>query len=207
MIAVFHSLVRPSRKSLVVCGRDRKTSGFQFSFSLVKNPKQVTLVLGVALSVTLTGCASIVHGGARSVSVASQPSGAKATISKADSGAVVSVNTTPFTISLNPKANFFSGQDYRIKLELPGYQSAEVMVRAKLSGWLWGNILLGDKIGLVGVLIVDPATGAMWNLAPEKIDQPLTAAQASLITSGKGFVVVLVSQATATEKAAMVRIN
>jgi hypothetical protein len=170
----------------------------------MKNPKQITLILGVVWSITLTGCASIVHGVARSVSVASQPSGAKATISKVGSAASVSVNTTPFTILLDPHAGFFRPQSYRIKFELPGYQPAEVMMHAQMSYWYFGNVICG---GLVGMLVVDPATGAMWNLEPEKINQPLTAAQASLITSGKGFVVILVSQATAKEKAAMVRIN
>jgi hypothetical protein len=208
MIAVFHALIRHVEKNTGRLRPESENACFQFSSPFMKNPKQIALVLGVALSVTLTGCATMVHGGgSRTASVATQPSGAKATISKADSGAVVSINTTPFTISLNPKASFFNGQDYRIKLELPGYQPAEVMMRAKTSGWWWSNVFLGYKIGTIGALIVDPATGAMWNLAPEKIDQPLTAVQASLLKSGNGFVVVLVPQTTAREKTAMVRTN
>jgi hypothetical protein len=61
--------------------------------------------------------------------------------------------------------------------------------------------------GLIGMLIVDPLTGAMYNLAPEKIEQPLSASQAQLIHSGKGLLVILASQATQQERAEMVRLN
>ena len=57
------------------------------------------------------------------------------------------------------------------------------------------------------MLIVDPLTGAMYNLKPEKIEQPLSAAQAQVIRDGKGMLVVLASQATEHERAQMVRVN
>ena len=38
---------------------------------------------------------------------------------------------------------------------------------------------------------VDPATGAMWNITPEKIEQKLPAARSALIKNKTGFVVVL----------------
>lgn len=157
-----------------------------------------------ALVLSGTGCASIVHGGPRTLTVSSVPAGAKTSISKADSGEAISINTTPFTVSLEPKRGFFKGQNYKLKLELPGYAPSEVEVQAKLSGWYWGNIIFG---GLIGLFIVDPATGSMWNLSPEKIEQTLTPAQAQLIKSGQGFVVVLASDLTPNEKAAMVRIQ
>lgn len=36
-----------------------------------------------------------------------------------------------------------------------------VPVNYKLNGWYFGNLLLG---GVIGMLIVDPATGSMWKL-------------------------------------------
>ena len=57
------------------------------------------------------------------------------------------------------------------------------------------------------MLIVDPLTGAMFNLQPEKIEQPLTASQAEVIREGKGVLVVLASQTTEQERANMVRVN
>lgn len=151
-----------------------------------------------------TGCASIVHSGQRNVTINSTPTGAKVVIVKANTGEAVHSGVTPLTVSLNPKRGYFKGQAYTLKLELEGYQTAEVAIKPELSGWYLGNIIFG---GLIGMLAVDPATGAMWNLTPEKIEQPLTASQASLIKNGEGFVIVLASQLTANERANMVRVN
>jgi len=54
---------------------------------------------------------------------------------------------------------------------------------------------------------VDPLTGAMYNLTPEQVQQPLTPTQAQTIHAGKGLMVVLTSDLTDDEKQAMVRIN
>lgn len=154
-----------------------------------------------------TGCASIVHSGPRTVSIGSQPAGAKATVSKRlkDGGLeVVSVQTTPCTVALKPKAGFFKGQAYNVAIELAGHAPATVELKPGVSGWYLGNILFG---GVIGLLIVDPATGAMWNLSPEKIEQPLSPLQAAMVRSGEGFVVMLPEQLSATEKASMIRIN
>jgi len=64
-----------------------------------------------------------------------------------------------------------------------------------------------DLAVFYGVVIVDPITGSMWNITPDKIDQPLSSSQAALIREHKGFVVVLVSQITDSERKQMVRIN
>jgi hypothetical protein len=77
-------------------------------------------------------------------------------------------------------------------------------VRAELSGWYFGNLVFG---GIIGMLIVDPLTGSMWNLTPDHIDEKLDATTAEIIRSGRGFVVRLVSDLTPAERARMVRIN
>lgn len=169
-----------------------------------KSFQQSALILLLSCAAALVGgCASIVHGGNRTLTINTQPPGAKATISKLD-GPVVSVTNTPCTVSLDPKRGYFKGQSYRLKLELPGYQTAELELRSEMSGWYWGNILVG---GLIGMIAVDPVTGSMWNIAPDKIDQKLAASQAALIQNRNGFVVVLTSQLTPAERAAMVQIN
>src|SRR5215475_2538258 len=129
----------------------------------------------------LSGCASIVHGGLRSVSVASSPSGAKVSIYDR-SNVLVQTSTTPFVAHLDPKYKYFRGQSYRLVFELPGHATAEAKLNSTLSGWYFGNLIVG---GLVGMLIVDPLTGAMYNLAPEKIEQSLGAEQAQIIRDRK----------------------
>lgn len=152
------------------------------------------------------GCASIVNGGNREISIATQPPGATASVRKSGGGImdVVAVEKTPCTISLDPKKGYFSGQSYTLRLELPGYKPTEVELTSKMSGWYWGNLMFG---GLIGMLAVDPATGAMWNITPEKIDRKLASGQVAMIKNKTGFVVVLESELTPAERMAMVRVN
>jgi hypothetical protein len=127
------------------------------------------LALLGGLAMLSSGCATIVHGGPRDVPVASTPPGATVTIYDRD-GQQVMKQTTPFTASLRPKYAYFKGQQYRVVFEMPGYQPAEVQLHSSVSGWYFANILFG---GVIGMVIVDPNTGAMYNLMPNKIDQPL----------------------------------
>jgi len=48
-----------------------------------------------------------------------------------------------------------------VKLSSVGYAEQIVPVNYKINGWYFGNVLVG---GLLGMLVVDPATGAMWKL-------------------------------------------
>lgn len=151
----------------------------------------------------LSGCATIVHGGPRTIPVASTPTGAKVSIYDRENSLVMT-NTTPFVASLEPKYGYFKGQSYRLVFEMPGYAPAEIKLDASLSGWYFGNLVFG---GVIGMLIVDPLTGAMYNLTPEKIEQHLSTSQTQLIRDGQGFLVVLASEATPQERAQMVRVN
>lgn len=131
--------------------------------------KPVALGLVVVSAAALTGCASIVHGGPRTVPVASNPPGA--TVSIYDrAGKEVNKQQTPFIATLPSKYKYFGGQSYRLVFEKEGYQPTEVQLRPSVSGWYWGNLLFG---GLLGMLAIDPATGAMYNLTPNKVEQNL----------------------------------
>jgi len=154
-------------------------------------------------SSALSGCATIVHGGPRNIPIASTPAGAKVSIYDR-SETLVMTNTTPFVASLDPKFGYFRGQTYRLVFEMPGYHPAVVKLDSSVSAWYLGNLVIG---GLLGMLVVDPLTGAMYNLTPEKIEQPLAPTEAQLIRSGQGLLVILASQTTEHERAAMVRVN
>lgn len=157
-------------------------------------------VLGAAWSVS--GCATIVHSGPRNIPIASAPAGAKVSIYDR-SNSLVMTNTTPFVAPLSTKFGYFKSQTYRLVFEMPGYDRAEINLDSKVSGWYFGNLVLG---GLIGMLIVDPLTGAMYNLTPEKIEQPMSASQAGLIRNGQGLLIVLASQTTQHERDDMVRV-
>lgn len=167
--------------------------------------REVTVVVVFGVCAALSGCATIVHSGPRPITVSSMPVGAKVSIYDRND-ALVEINNTPFIAQLPTKYSYFQGQKYRLVFELPGHAPAEVKLEPSLSGWYFGNLVFGVS-GLIGMLIVDPLTGAMYNLTPEKIEQPLNATQAQVIRNGKGFLVVLASQTTENERAAMVRVN
>ncbi len=160
--------------------------------------------LFAAIAFVGSGCSSIVHGGNRNIVVNSNPSGATVTVYKADTREAVHSGTTPLTLTLDPKGGYFRGQAYTLKFELTRHKTTEIQLRPQLSGWYFGNIIFG---GLIGMIVVDPLTGAMWNLSPEKIEQPLTSEQAAIINKQEGFVVVMIPQLTDSEKAGLVRIN
>ena len=165
--------------------------------------RQAWLIGMVCACTAVAGCATIVHGGPRSISVASTPPGAKVSIyDRHDT--LVQANTTPFVAMLSPKGDYFKPQTYRLMFEMPAYATAQVNLESSLSGWYFGNVVFG---GLIGMLIVDPLTGAMYNLKPEKIEQPLTASQSEVIRNGEGVLVVLASQTTERERAEMVRLK
>jgi len=151
----------------------------------------------------ISGCATIVHGGPRNVSVASTPAGAKVSIYDRNN-TLVQTNTTPFVAKLPTKYSYFKGETYRLEFDLAGHRPAEVTLQPSLSGWYFGNIVFG---GVIGMLIVDPLTGAMYDLTPDKIQEPLAPGQAEVIREHKGFLVKLVSDTTASERALMVRVN
>jgi hypothetical protein len=165
--------------------------------------KRIAVIALVGACATLGACATIVHSGPRPVSVASTPAGAKVSIYDRD-GNLVQTNTTPFLAQLPTKYRYFQGQTYRLVFEMPGHAGTEVKLGSSLSGWYLGNVVFG---GLIGLLIVDPMTGAMYNLTPDKIEQPLTGAQAQVIRDKKGLLVVLAEQTTEREREQMVRLN
>lgn len=176
----------------------------------MKNSKKVRRALAalglMAASLFAGGCASIVNNGNREITIATQPPGATASIRKSGGniGDVVAVERTPCTVSLEPKKGYFKGQSYTLRLELKGYKTTEVELKSSLSGWYFGNLIFG---GIIGMLAVDPATGAMWNIEPDKIDSRLSSHQAELIKNNTGFVVVMVSDLTPAERQHMVRLN
>jgi len=165
--------------------------------------KQISAAALLGACAAISACATIVHGGPRAISVASTPQGAKVSIYDRDNH-LVQTNMTPFVAQLTTKYGYFRGQQYRLVFELPAHATTQVNLKSELSGWYAGNIVFG---GLIGMLIVDPLTGAMYNLSPDKIEQPLSASQAQVIRDRQGVLVVLASQVTDNERAEMVRVN
>jgi hypothetical protein len=145
-------------------------------------------VVALITVVSFAGCASIVAGSDQKISIASDPS--EATVKVLDAkGMTVFDSHTPAVAILKKGDGYFKGASYRIRIEKQGYKPQEVVLQSGLNaGWyLLGNLLIG---GLIGWLIIDPLTGAMWSLSPERVSTDL-AANTSFLKQREGLMVVL----------------
>lgn len=135
-------------------------------------------LLGFLVTIPLltAGCASIFDGGAKSVQINSNPSGAKLTVINR-AGLPVYSGTTPTKISLARSSGYFAGEDYTLKFEMAGYAPSEAHVGSTIDGWYFGNIAFG---GLIGMLIVDPLTGNMFTLDRKDVQCSLISMDAAV---------------------------
>lgn len=124
----------------------------------------------LSICIILSGCATIISGGTQTVTLSSDPDDATVKIYN-KAGILISNSETPQTISLKRGRGFFCGETYKIVIEKENYNTYEIIVDSRFNGWYVGNIIFG---GLIGLLIVDPATGAMWTLSPDMVSPELT---------------------------------
>ena len=119
--------------------------------------------------IMLSGCASIVSNTSWPVTIKSNPETAKFTV-RNQKGVKVHTGTTPVTIGLSSGAGYFDGEEYTLHFTKDGFQEKTTSLDTSLNGWYFGNLVFG---GLLGMLIIDPATGAMFSL-PETFSTDLT---------------------------------
>ena len=62
--------------------------------------------------------------------------------------------------------------NYVVKIEKDEFSPFETEVKGGLNGWYFGNVVFG---GLLGIVIVDPLTGAMWTLRPDDLTVEMAA--------------------------------
>ncbi len=77
-----------------------------------------------------------------------------------------------------------------------GFEEQTVTVDTKVGGWYIGNFLFG---GLIGLLIVDPATGAMWTLDTNEINASLNALKQGALTESSNTSSILLLQEVPSE--------
>ena len=112
----------------------------------------------VPIFLLVFACATIFNGTSQEINISSSPSAATVYVNGQDIG------QTPIVQSLKRKT------DVTIKIELDGYNPFEIKLTKKISGWFWADIFL---TGLIGV-VVDAATGAMYNFEPSIVTTNLT---------------------------------
>ena len=113
--------------------------------------------LTFALTLLVSGCATILNTTTQEVEIKSNPPNAKITIDNKKFG------VTPQIVNIERK------KDHTIKFELEGYQLYEIQVTTKLSGWIWLNILNGFIPGMA----IDYLTGSLNRLYPDILEVQL----------------------------------
>lgn len=167
-----------------------------------------TLGAALAMAAILTsGCASIVGDSKYPVQVSSAPAGASFEITDKE-GKVVHSGNTPTTITLKSGHGYFKGETYSLRFKKDGYPDKLVTLDSSVSGWYWGNLLFG---GVIGMLIVDPATGAMYKL-PEGVSAdlgaPITPATPVAQAQGqKDLQLVMIDSLSTEAKAKLIRVE
>lgn len=114
-----------------------------------------SIVAGALL--VLAGCATIMHGTQQDVGFGSVPTSAKVTIDNERSA------TTPAVIRISRKDN------HVVRIELDGYLPYEATLTRGVSGWVWGNLVIGGLVGLA----VDAISGGLYKLSPEQLTATL----------------------------------
>ncbi len=161
--------------------------------------------LMVILIVMSLGCATIIgKGSPEALNIISTPEQATVTVTD-EGGLKLFESKTPTTVPVEKKKGYFSGKTYTVKISLPGYADKIIIVDTKPNGWyIAGNLVFG---GLIGWIIVDPLTGAMWTLNTDKINVTLEASKTGMTIDGRERAIVLLQDVPASLRAHMVPVT
>jgi len=140
------------------------------------NLLQISLTLLTLLSF---GCASIVSKSQYPVNITSAPMGATIIVED-KSGNQILKSRTPAMVTLSAGSGYFSAAQYTITFIKEGYNTQRKTLSPGIDGWYIGNIFIG---GLIGLLIVDPITGAMYKL-DERVNANLYPSGNSSVNDG-----------------------
>lgn len=122
----------------------------------------------IVVALTTSGCATIFSGTTQNVAIRTTP-GASYAITNTEGQRIAGGNTSG-THTLQRGAGYFSAQAYKLRINKTGYQGRTIDIDPGLNPWYIANLLLG---GLLGMVIIDPITGAMFSLHPDNIDVQL----------------------------------
>lgn len=119
--------------------------------------------LAVLFLAATASCASIVSKSTYPVTINTDPKNVHISIVD-NNNAVVFEGLTPVSIPLKAGSGYFKNAEYEIILSQEGYKPHRFYIEAQIDGWYFGNIVFGNMLGM---LVVDPLTGAMWKLPAE----------------------------------------
>jgi hypothetical protein len=119
----------------------------------------------------LSSCATILSRSNWPVSIATNPEGARVEIWNRKGEKIYDANT-PHVVLLKSGSGYFGKESYKMTLSMHGYEPRTINLECTINGWYFGNILIG---GILGMLVVDPLTGAMYRLQTKDVYESLSA--------------------------------
>lgn len=143
---------------------------------MIKSSHLKMTAIFMATVFLFSSCASIFSKSNYPLIINSTPSDARVSIID-KKGKEIYLGNTPATVKLKAGAGFFSKAEYQVRLSSPGYDEKIVPITFKIDAWYFGNILIG---GVLGMLIIDPATGAMWKIETDFLNETLSKSTASI---------------------------
>jgi hypothetical protein len=131
-----------------------------------------TLAIATVRAVGLGSCATIVKGKKEKVEFRSNPVGASVRVVDSE-GNIAMQGVTPCSAELRRgTGGWFKKEHYTVVYELDGYAVHERALAGSANNWfIFGNLVFG---GLIGWLIVDPWTGAMYTMSKDPFEIDLT---------------------------------
>ena len=124
--------------------------------------KLLSLFMVLVLALAFTSCSSIVHRGKQDVKIKSQP-GANIVI-KDNFGNTIIEGEEQLSVKLDRAKGFFEKGNYVIEVTKEGYKPVTMSLTGEMNK---GSYIVGNLFSwqILGWLIVDPLTGAMWTLS------------------------------------------
>ena len=123
--------------------------------------RKMTLYFVVMTIGFCSSCASLRSTNVYSISIESEPAGAEVII-RDKKDVKVGQFISPDSIKVDAGRGFFVRERYSIDFVLDGYEEQTVLLPMKMDKWYLSNILF---VNLLGLFIIDPITGAMWEPA------------------------------------------
>lgn len=125
----------------------------------------------------MTSCATLLSKNSYPITINTSPTGANVSIIDRN-GVEVFKGASPAIVKLKSGNGFFKKARYTVEVSSHGFESAIATVNFKLDGWYFGNLLFG---GVIGMLIIDPATGSMYKLEDKYLNLSLSKSTARTV--------------------------
>lgn len=167
---------------------------------MIRSSKSLFLA-AAAGALLLPSCASIFNRSVQPVKVTSEPSGLNYTV-KDSEGRLVSSGVTPGEEKLKTSPGYFHGASYTFTFSKGKKELGTQTLDARVSGWYYGNILIG---GIIGLVVVDPLTGSMYTLPDDVHFHGQTVASVSHPQAGS-LAFVSIDQLTPGQRDRLVRL-